>query len=87
MLDMSRNIDVYVCKPESGITKSLAAVFLQFEVMDTDTLEGIGKSHALAMTTTDAMWLLKHLQYIQKRFDLPIPDDGPIVDMTPTARN
>src|SRR5437588_9904610 len=82
VLDMSKNIDVYVCKPESGITKSLAAVFLQFEVMDPGTLEGSGKSHALGMTTTDAMWLLKHLQYMQKRFDLPLPD-GPIADMTP----
>jgi hypothetical protein len=86
MLDMSQNIDVYVCKPSSGITKSLAAVFLQFETMDPGTLEGTDKSHTVAMTTTDAMWLLKHLQYLQKRFDLPIPD-GPIVDETPNRKN
>jgi hypothetical protein len=87
MLDMSKNIDVYVCKPESGITKSLRAVFLQFETMDTDTLEGTGKPFALAMTTADAMLLLKYLQYMQKRFDLSIPDNRPIVDMTPKRKN
>jgi hypothetical protein len=87
MLDMSENIDVFVCKPESGITKSLNSVFLQFEVMDKHTLEGIGKPHIVAMTTLDAMWLLKHLQYMQKRFDLLIPDHGPIVDATPSKSN
>jgi hypothetical protein len=60
---------------------------VQFELMDKHTLEGIGKPHTVAMTTTDAMWLLKHLQYMQKRFDLLVPDDGPIVDVTPTRRN
>jgi hypothetical protein len=87
MLDMSENIDVYVCKPSSGITKSLRAVFLQFKTMDPGTLEGTGKPHTVAMSTTDAMWLLKHLQYIQHRFDLPVPDDGPIVDLTPGQKN
>ena len=45
-------------------------------------LEGSGTLHTLAMTTADAMWLLKNLQYMQARFDLPIPD-GPVVDATP----
>jgi hypothetical protein len=87
MMDMSENIDIYVCKPESGISKSLQAIFLQFEVMDPGTLEGTGKSHTVAMTTMDAMWLLKHLQYMQERFGLPVPDDGPIVDVTPDRKN
>jgi hypothetical protein len=34
MMDMSKNIDVYVCRPDLGITKSLKAVFVQFELMD-----------------------------------------------------
>jgi hypothetical protein len=50
-------------------------------------LEGTGKSHTVAMTTMDAMWLLKHLQYMQERFGLPVPDDGPIVDVTPDRKN
>jgi hypothetical protein len=87
MFDMSKNINVYVCKPSSGINKALAGVFLQFEIMDPGTLEGTGKSHTVAMTTMDAMWLLKHLQYMQERFGLPIPDDGPIVDVTPDREN
>jgi hypothetical protein len=49
--------------------------------MDSGTLRGNGESHVLATTTEDAMWLLKHLQYMQRRFDLPIPE-GPIEDMT-----
>jgi len=82
VLDMSANIEVYVCRPDSGITKSLDAVFVQFEVMDKRTLEGTGKPHVLAMTTEDAMSLLKNLQYMQGRFDLPMPL-GPITDETP----
>jgi hypothetical protein len=86
MLDMSENIDVYVCRPDSSITKSLRVVSLLFEKMDTGTLEGTGEPFALAMTTEDAMWLLKHLQYMQKRFDLPIPP-GQIEDHTPGRAN
>jgi hypothetical protein len=86
VLDMSEKIDVYVCKPESAITKSLRAVTLLFERMDSGTLEGTGESFALAMTTEDAMWLLKNLQYMQQRFDLPIPE-GSIQDMTPGRAN
>jgi hypothetical protein len=82
MRDWNMITDVHVCKPNSGITASLKAVFVQFEVMDKDTLEGSGTLHTLAMTTADAMWLLKNLQYMQARFDLPIPD-GPVVDATP----
>ena len=84
MIDMSKNIDVHVCAPDSGITKSLRAVFIQFHVMDPGTMEATGKLHTVAMTTSDAMWLLKHLQYIQHRFDIPLPD-GPIEDLTPSS--
>ena len=86
MLDMSNKIDAYVCKPESGINRSHDGVFLQFELADKRTMEGTGKPLALAMTTEDAMWLLKHLQYMQRRFDLPIPE-GPIEDATPGRAN
>lgn len=86
MLDMSKRVNVYVCKPDSGITRSLRAVFLQFELMDSGTLEGTGEPFAVAMTTEDAMRLLKHLQYMQRRFDLSIPE-GPIEDATPGKMN
>lgn len=86
MLDMSKTIDVYVCKPESGINRALDGVFLQFELADKRTMAGTGKPHTVAMTTSDAMWLLKHLQYMQERFGLSVPE-GPIVDATPGRQN
>lgn len=57
-----------------------------FEEMDSGSLAGSGKSHTVAMTTEDAMWLLKHLQYMQQRFDLKIPDDAPVEDLTPPSK-
>lgn len=81
MLDMSRQIDVFVCHPQSGINVAADGVFLQFEQADRSTMMGTGTTHTLAMTTLDAMWLLKHLQYMQRRFDLPVPE-GPIEDAT-----
>ena len=86
MLDMSESIDVYVCRPASGINHALDGVFLQFELADKRTMEGIGKPFSVAMTTLDAMWLLKHLQYMQNRFDLPVPSE-PIEDATPGKPN
>jgi hypothetical protein len=71
-----KRIDVYVCKPDIGITKNLNAVFVQFEVMDKDTLEGTGKSHGVAMTTEDAMQLLHNLDFLRRRFELPLPSRG-----------
>ncbi len=87
MLDMSDKIDVYVCNPESGITKSLRYVCVQFERLDEQTKERTGTPCTLGMTTDDAMRLLRHLQHLKDRFDLSIPDDGPIVDVTPTKPN
>jgi hypothetical protein len=78
MIDMSKNIELYVCRPDVGITKSLEVVFVQFELMDKGTLEGTGKPHAVAMTTEDAMQLLRNLQYLQKQFDLTPAEDDPI---------
>jgi hypothetical protein len=78
MIDMSQNITLYVCHPDVGITKSLEVVFVQFELMDKGTLEGTGTPHAVAMTTEDAMQLLRNLQYIQKQFDLTPAEDDPI---------
>src|SRR3981189_1767551 len=76
MIDRSKNIDVYVCHPDLGITKSLEAVFVQFELMDKGTMEGTGKSHTVAMTTEDAMQLLRNLQHLQAQFHLtPAEDD------------
>jgi hypothetical protein len=63
--------DAYVCEPEVGINQRLDAVFIQFEVMDRETLEGTGKSHTVLMPVPDAMQLLQTLQHIQKRFCLP----------------
>jgi hypothetical protein len=85
MIDMSKNVDVYVCAPDSGISRSLESVFIQFQVMDPGTMTATGKLHTVGMTTLDAMWLLKHLEYIQNRFDIPKPD-GPIEDTTPSAK-
>jgi hypothetical protein len=78
MVDMSKNIHLYVCHPDVGITKSLEVVFVQFELMDKGTLEGTGRPHAVAMTTEDAMQLLRNLQHLQTRFDLTPAEDGPI---------
>jgi hypothetical protein len=86
MLDMSDKIDIYVCNPESGITKSLRYVYVQFERLDEQTKERTGTPCTLGMTAEDAMLLLKHLQHLRDRFDLSIPD-GPIVDVTPTKPN
>jgi hypothetical protein len=33
MVDMSKNIHLYVCHPDVGITKSLEVVFVQLELM------------------------------------------------------
>jgi hypothetical protein len=81
MIDMSKNIDVYVCAPNAGINKELSGVFIQFEVMDRDKMEGAGKPHTVAMTTSDAMWLLRHLQNLQERFSLP-KAEGEITQVT-----
>jgi hypothetical protein len=70
MFDMSKNIDVYVCMPDAGINKALSGVFIQFEIMDPGKMEGTGKPHTVAMTTSDAMWLLRHLENLQQRFSL-----------------
>ena len=83
-MDMSKNIDVYVHTPSTGMNTDATAVILTFGTMTRNQAD-IGKSHTVAMTTEDAMWLLKHLQYIRERFDLPLPSDGPIVDVTPTS--
>ena len=56
------------------ITKSLRFAFVQFELLDKDTFEGTGKPHTLAMTTEDAMWLLKHLQNVKTVFCLDLPE-------------
>jgi hypothetical protein len=44
--------------------------------MDKDTLEGTGKSHGVAMTTEDAMQLLHNLDFLRRRFELPLPSRG-----------
>jgi hypothetical protein len=77
MIDLSKNIDLYVCSPNVAINKSLEAVGLVFEVMDRETQEGIGKSHTVVMPMPDAMQLLRNLQHLQRRFDLPPAKDDP----------
>jgi hypothetical protein len=84
---MNHNIDVYVCSPDVGINKSLEAVFLVFEVMDRETREGTGKSHAVAMPMLDAMQLLRNLQHIQKNFSLPAATEEPTMIELPQKKN
>ena len=78
MLNMNEKIDMHVCRPDIGINKSLDAVFVQFEQLDKGTLEGTGKSHTVAMTTDDAMQLLRNPDYLRRRFGLVLPPDDPI---------
>ena len=84
---MNHSIDVYVCSPDVGINKSLEAVFLVFEVMDRETQEGTGKSHAVAMPMLDAMQLLRNLQHIQKNFSLPAATEDPTMIELPQKKN
>jgi hypothetical protein len=84
MMDMSKNIDVYVHSPSTGINTDKSAIFLHFHTMTRNQVD-TGKPHTLAMTTEDAMWLLKHLQHMRERFDLPLPSNEPIVDVTPPS--
>jgi hypothetical protein len=80
---MNENIDVLVCQPDVGINKQLQAVFIQFEVMDPDTLEGTGKSHTVLMPMPEAMMLLRQLEHIQQKFSLPKPEaDMTIVEVS-----
>jgi hypothetical protein len=72
-MSMNENVDILVCHPDVGINKTLEAVFIQFEVMNPDTQEGLGKSHTVMMTMPDAMRLLRHLEHIQQKFSLPNP--------------
>lgn len=87
-IDMSKNVEVWVCRPDVAITTKLNIVMFQFEVMDAETLEGTGKSHGLAMETEDAMQLLRSLQFLQKRFDLPEAAGDPTeVVVSPKGKN
>lgn len=45
MIDMSKNIDVYVSAPDVVLTTALSAVAIQFEVIDPLTMRGTGKPH------------------------------------------
>lgn len=86
MRDLSKNVDAYVCRPMASITQTLRTVFVEFERLDTDTMEGTGTSHILGLTTGEAMWLLKVLQRMRDRYDLPIPEDQ-IVEGPTTKSN
>jgi hypothetical protein len=80
---MDGNIDLFVCNPNLGINRELSGVFIQFEVADPNTMAGTGKTHTLAMRTSDAMLLLRHLENVQQRFNLHKPDvDGTMVDLS-----
>jgi hypothetical protein len=69
--EMAAKADICVCKPQVMLNNPKTAVMLHFEVMNPDTFQGTGKHHTLAMTTLDAMRLLKILDSIQKQYDLP----------------
>ena len=84
---MNENVDVYVINPDVGINKSLEGVYIQFELMNPETLEGTGKSHTVLMPTPDAMQLLRNLSHIQKRFSLPEAVDDPAAVEPPQKEN
>ena len=79
---MRQNFDFWVCRPEVGINQQRDMMFLQFELMNCETLEGTGEAHSVMMTVPDAMRLLQTLQYVQRRFSLPeISDDLSMIEI------
>jgi hypothetical protein len=76
---MNQNVDAYVCRPDVFINKRLTTVGIQFEVMNPETGTGTGTTHTVGMTSDDAMWLLRHLQAVQKQFSLPMPTEQIVV--------
>jgi hypothetical protein len=84
---MRQNVDLYVCEPEVGIDRQLETIFIQFEVMDSKTQEGTGKSHTVLMPVPDAMQLLQTLSHIQKRFSLPDVANDPAMIEIPQKNN
>lgn len=84
---MHQNVDVYVCEPEVGINQRLEAVFIQFQVLDSETEQGTGKSHTVLMPMPDAMQLLQTLQHIQKKFSLPKEGDDLAMIEIPQKNN
>jgi hypothetical protein len=80
---MDGNIDLFVCNPNLGINRELSGVFVQFEVADPQNMMGTGKTYSIAMRTTDAMLLLRHLENVQQRFGLHKPDvEATMVDLS-----
>jgi hypothetical protein len=84
---MNANVDIYVCRPNLGVNKILSGVFIQFEVMDKTTLQGTGKPHTVAMTTSDAMRLLALLENAQQRLSLPKEKISPAMVEISSERN
>jgi hypothetical protein len=62
--------DVAVCKPNASSIPG-KAIFIHFEVMNPETLEGTGQQHNIAMTTLDAVRLLGLLQAMSRKYDWP----------------
>jgi hypothetical protein len=83
---MKENVDAYVSRPSVAVNKKLSRVFIQFETMDPDTMKGIGTSHTVAMTTSDAMQLWRILSEAQKRLSLPSPSVNPAMIEIPAKR-
>jgi hypothetical protein len=75
MRDLDKKVDAYVCRPMVSITTTRKTIFVEFERLDTDTMEGSGMSLELGLSTEEAMRLMKTLEHMQERYDLPVPED------------
>jgi hypothetical protein len=67
---MSHKLDVAVCKPNASSIPG-RAIFIHFEVMDPETLEGTGQQHNIAMTSVDAVRLLGLLEAMSRKYNWP----------------
>lgn len=86
MKDLSKLVNHHVCRPDIGLAGSEELVVLVFEHLDLATNQGRGTTLGLSLPTEDAMLLLRLLQHIQRKFDLPVPG-GEIADLSGTKPN
>lgn len=80
---MPEKFNMLVCNPNAGISKDLKGIYIQFESIGAAG-QGTGKPHTVAMRTSDAMFLLVLLEYLQRKFSLPKPADDLIKEAVTT---
>ena len=68
-----RDPDVYVLKPNATISPDLGVISVWAETVTAEHPKGTGKDFRLAMSTLDAMCLMKILQAMQQAYNLPNP--------------